>query len=108
MEPIYCIVFITASNAEEADRISSTLVKERLAACVNMAPRITSRYWWKEKIETANESLLIVKTKKSHLKKLIQKVKAVHSYTVPEVIAFPIMAGNPDYLDWIQESLPAS
>ena len=81
------------------------LLEEHLAACVNIIPQILSRYWWQGKIETAKESLLIVKTKKSVLKQLIKKVRAIHSYTVPEIIALPIEDGNPDYLNWITESL---
>ena len=105
MDSNYRLVFVTASSVDEADRISLALVKEKLAACVNIAPKITSRYWWQGKIETANESLLIIKSKKSLLPKLIARVKALHSYSVPEVIAFPILEGNPEYLQWIKESI---
>ena len=101
----YCVVLITASTSKEADKISMALLKSKLAACVNVVPKITSSYWWKGRIEKASESLLIVKTKKSRVPKLIQKVKSVHSYTVPEVISLPILQGNPDYLRWIDESL---
>lgn len=101
----YCIVLITASNTKEAEKISKTLVGEKLAACVNVVPKIRSRYRWKGKIETASESLLIVKTKKILVPKLIRKVKEIHSYTVPEIIALPIVQGNPDYLRWIGESV---
>src|SRR5438874_1188591 len=87
----FCVVFITASNAKEADRISLALVKGRLAACVNAVPAVKSRYWWKGKIETARESLLIAKTRRSLVGKLTKKVKAIHSYSVPEVIALPIV-----------------
>ena len=99
------VVFITASNRKEAEKISRELVKEKLAACVNVFPRVDSRYWWKGKIETSSESLLMAKTKKTALPKLIRKVKAIHSYTVPEIIAIPIVAGNIDYLRWIEESI---
>lgn len=96
-----------AADQKEAEKISIVLVKQKLAACVNLVPKISSRYWWKGKIETASESLLIVKTKKTLLPKLIAKVKTIHSYSVPEVIALPIERGNPDYLDWLDQSLQA-
>ena len=105
MSSDYRLVFVTASSPDEADKISLALVKEKLAACVNIAPKITSRYRWQGKIETANESLLIIKTKKSLIPKLVARVKTLHSYSVPEVIAFPILEGNPDYLKWIKESI---
>lgn len=100
-----CVVFITASNFKESEKISKMLVSEKLAACCNIVPKVSSRYWWKGKIETASESLLIVKTKKSSLSQLIKRVKSIHSYTVPEIIALPIPKGNPDYLNWIEESI---
>lgn len=99
------IVLITAQDQKQAEQISKILVGEHLAACVNIVPQIHSMYWWKGKIETAKEVLLIVKTEKSILKQLIKKVKAIHSYSVPEIVALPIDAGNPDYLKWITESL---
>ena len=101
----FCVVLITVSGFEEADKISKILVEEKLAACVTVIPAIQSRYWWKGKIETAPESLLIVKTKKSLFQKLTKKVKSIHSYTVPEIIALPVQMGNKDYLDWIKTSL---
>ncbi len=99
------VVLITASNAKEADKISREIIRGKLAVCVNCIPKIHSRYWWKGKIEESSETLLIVKTKQTLIKKLIAKIKAVHSYSVPEVIALPIMDGNPDYLRWIKESI---
>lgn len=101
----FVVVLITASSQKEAEKISKMLISQKLAACVNVVPKVSSRYWWKEKIETAHESLLIIKTKKSLLSRLVREVKSLHSYTVPEVIALPILGGNPDYLSWIEESL---
>ena len=100
-----CVVFITASNIKEARKISKTIVEDKLAACVNSVSGIESRYWWKGKVEQAAESLLIVKTRKSFLPRLIRKVKEIHSYSVPEVIALPIVGGSPDYLRWIQKTI---
>lgn len=101
----YVVVLITASSAKEAEKISKNLISKKFAACVNIVPKIFSRYWWKGKMETALESLLIVKTKKNLLPRLIREVKSIHSYTVPEVLALPILDGNPDYLHWIQDSI---
>jgi periplasmic divalent cation tolerance protein len=97
----YIVVFITAKDAEEAEKISKTLVKRRLAACVNIVAEVSSRYWWKDKLDTAQESLLIVKTRDTLLPDIIKTVKKAHSYSVPEIIALPIVGGSPDYLDWI-------
>jgi periplasmic divalent cation tolerance protein len=98
------VVFITASSADEAARIGRALVEERLAACANLIPSIASTYWWKGKIEEAGEALLVMKTRQDLVEQLTARVRALHSYTVPEVIALPILGGNPDYLKWIYDS----
>lgn len=105
MKRNYCVVLITASSPREAERISKALVSGRLAACVSAVPGLRSRYWWKKKVETARETLLIVKTRKTLLSALVKKVKSVHSYSVPEVLALPVLGGNADYLRWIDESI---
>lgn len=102
---MYAVVFITASNKKEAEKIALGLIKNRLAACVNIVDKVESLFWWQGKIDRAKESLLIVKTKKALVNKLIQKVKAIHSYEVPEVIALPIISGSKDYLGWLGESI---
>ncbi|HAX61646.1 MAG TPA: hypothetical protein DCX95_03685 [Elusimicrobia bacterium] len=99
----YAVVFVTAANLKEAKKIASVVVKERLVACVNIVKKIESIYWWQGKIEKSAEVLLIMKTKISLAKKLIKKVKSLHSYKVPEIIMFPIIAGNPDYLKWMED-----
>lgn len=99
----YVVVFVTASNSKEARKIASVVVKERLVACANIVKKIESIYWWQGKIEKSQEMLLIMKTKISLAKKLIKKIKALHSYTVPEIIFLPIIDGNPDYLKWIEK-----
>jgi periplasmic divalent cation tolerance protein len=102
MEPQnYIVVFVTTRDAEEAEKISKALVKRRLAACVNIVPEINSRFWWQDKLDTAAESLLIAKSRGSLLNDIIKAVKKIHSYSVPEIIALPIIGGSPDYLDWI-------
>ena len=92
------VVFITASSQEEAQRIARTLVEERLAACVNILPGIRSVYRWKGQIHEDPEVLLTAKTAGQMLDPLIQRVKQLHSYEVPEIIALPILAGAEDYL----------
>lgn len=99
------VVFITAATAEEASRIADILVSERKAACVSIISGLHSRFWWQGKIDSADEALLIVKTKAGLLDELIGLVKQNHSYEVPEVVALPIVGGNQDYLKWIGEEV---
>ena len=108
MKGLYIVVFVTCSTEKETKKIARTLVGKKLAACVNIIPKISSLYWWQGKIESSKELLLVIKTKKTHLKKLIKEVKAIHVYTVPEIIALPIIEGNRDYLDWIDNSIKGS
>ncbi len=97
----YTVLFITTVNNEEAQRISSMLLNQKKAACVNIVPRVDSLFWWQGKLDSAQESLLIVKTKTSLLNEIITLVREIHSYDIPEIIALPIVGGNQDYLDWI-------
>jgi len=99
------VIFITCANNKEAEHIAEALVKNRLAACVNIVDRIKSVFWWQGKIDRAKETLLIVKSKKSNLAKIIKLVKSLHSYQVPEIIALPISGGYKPYLEWIDASL---
>lgn len=101
---MFIVVFITASNKKEAQKLSLALVKEKLAACVNILKGIESVFWWEGKVDKAREFLLIVKTKRSLLPKLVKKVKALHSYSVPEIIGLPIIGANKQYLEWLNES----
>ena len=100
----YCVVFIT-TPVGEGERIASLIVEKKLGACVNVVKDISSLYWWKGNIEKDSESLLVVKTSFEKLPQLTEEVKKVHPYTVPEIIALPIIGGNEDYLNWIDESL---
>jgi periplasmic divalent cation tolerance protein len=99
------VIFITCANKKEARRIACGLVKNKLAACVNIIDRIESVFWWEGKIDRADEVLLVIKSQKSKLNRVIRLVKTMHSYQVPEIIALPITAGYKPYLDWIDESL---
>jgi periplasmic divalent cation tolerance protein len=97
----FVVVFITAKDPEEAQKIAKALVKRRQAACVNIVPAVNSHFWWKDRLENADESLLIVKTMESLLPEVIKSVKKIHSYSIPEIIALPIVGGSRDYLEWI-------
>jgi periplasmic divalent cation tolerance protein len=97
----YIAILITAKDQEEAQKIAKALVKRRQAACVNIVPAVNSHFWWKDKLNTADESLLIVKTRESLLPEVIKTVKKIHSYRLPEIIALPIIGGSRDYLEWI-------
>jgi len=100
-EPAYIVLFITTPTPEEAQRISRALLEQRKVACVNIVPRVSSLFWWQGKIDSARESLLIVKTTASQLNELVTLVKEIHSYDVPEIVAMPIVGGNQEYLEWI-------
>ncbi|MFZ3137934.1 MAG: divalent-cation tolerance protein CutA [Thermodesulfovibrionales bacterium] len=97
------IVFITASGEDEAVKISRALVEARLAGCVNIIKNIRSIYSWEGKIEDEAEVLMIAKTQKHLFDSLMKKVKALHGYKVPEIIAMPIVDGSEDYLEWLRQ-----
>jgi len=97
------IVLITAPSEDEAAKIARALVESRLAGCVNIIKNIRSIYSWEGKIEDEKEVLMIAKTRKKLFKALSKKVRELHSYTVPEIIAIPIVEGSPDYLKWLKE-----
>ncbi len=104
-ESAYIVVFITTDDAKEAQQISKVLLEQRKAACVNIISNVDSLFWWEGKLDSARENLLVVKTKASLLPEVINLVKKVHSYDVPEIIALPIVGGNQEYLDWIEKSV---
>jgi periplasmic divalent cation tolerance protein len=96
-------VYITACDKAEALKIGRMLVEERLAACANVIDNMTSVYWWEGKIEDSAEVVLIAKTKQELVESLISRVKELHSYSCPCIVSWPISAGNPDYLRWIDK-----
>lgn len=100
----FSVVFVTAGKEEEASAIARVLVEEKLVACVNLIPRIRSIYWWKGEVCNEEEILMIMKTRSALFPALRDRVRTLHSYEVPEIIAFPIEQGLPDYLSWIAES----
>jgi periplasmic divalent cation tolerance protein len=99
------IVLTTAGSEEEARKIARHLVENRLAACVNILPQITSVYRWQGNVEEATEWLLIIKTTAAASDKLRQAIVELHSYKIPECIALAIEEGSPEYLKWIGESV---
>ena len=102
------VIFITTGTEAEAHKIAELLLGQKKAACVNIVPRVESSFWWQGKLDSAWESLLIIKTKASLLTEIIELVKSVHSYEVPEIIAFPIIGGSEDYLKWIDDEVKES
>lgn len=99
------IVLITAGSGEEAEKIAKALVDDHIAACVNIVPDVRSIFFWEGKTQDAHEALLVCKSKRTQMEKLIGRVKALHSYSVPEIIALPIIAGSSEYLNWVQETV---
>ena len=97
----YVLVCVTAPAGRPARRLAAAVVQARLAACVNVAPPVTSVYRWKGKVETAREALLLMKTRRALFRRLASFVAKNHPYDVPEVIAVPIVAGHAPYLTWI-------
>ncbi len=99
------LVLITAGSGEEAAAIAHALVDERLAACVNVIRQVRSVFFWEGKTQDADETLLICKTRQPRIDTLISRVKALHSYSVPEIIVLPIIGGAQDYLDWVKDTV---
>jgi periplasmic divalent cation tolerance protein len=99
------VYLCTAANVEEARRIAEALVVEKLAACVNVAGGVESFFWWEDKVNREQETLLIIKSTKELSAKIIERIKQLHSYDVPEVIQLAIEDGSADYLRWISESV---
>jgi periplasmic divalent cation tolerance protein len=96
-------VLVTTADEAEAVQIAKTIVGERLAACANLVPRLRSIYRWKGEIWDTEERLLIIKTRASRFPALEARIRALHSYEVPEIIGLPVVAGSPAYLQWVLE-----
>jgi len=104
----FVVIYVTVPNKELGKKIASALVKEKLAACVNIIPSINSIYQWKDEICDDEELLLIIKSRKELFPKVEERVKSLHSYDVAEVIALPIVAGAGDYLKWLKDETSGS
>lgn len=96
------LLYVTAGSAEEAARIGRTMVDEQLAACANVLPGMTSIYRWQGHIQEDAEAVLILKSRDDLIRAVVARIKALHSYDVPCVVALPIAGGNPDFLKWIE------
>ena len=101
------VIFVTASSIHEARKIGRTLVEEGLVACCNISQSIESIFTWQGKINVENEALIILKTKENLFNAVEKRVKQLHSYEVPEIIALPIIQGSKDYLDWVTKETVA-
>ena len=99
------VVLCTTPDADTAGHIAEVLVMEKLAACVNIVPGITSVYRWQGAVENANEVLLLIKTDTGAWPRLEARIRSLHPYELPEIIAVPIEKGQQDYLNWMHESL---
>lgn len=99
----YCIINSTASNKDEALKISEYLVKNKLIACCNIIENVTSVYYWGGNLNIDNEVLMIMKTKTELYDKVEKEIKKMHGYDVPEIVCTPLISGNKDYLNWIDE-----
>ncbi|MDE2196801.1 MAG: divalent-cation tolerance protein CutA [Gammaproteobacteria bacterium] len=101
------VTLCTCPDRESAERIGTVLVDERLAACVNLLPGLTSIYRWQGAVCRQPECLLLIKTTAACFQALNARVRSLHPYTVPEIIALPIRDGDPDYLHWLNENTQA-
>lgn len=101
----FIVIYVTAGSTSEASRLARALVEERLAACVNQIGPIQSVYRWEGNLEESVEQLLIIKSRKDLFPALEKRVRELHSYSVPEIVALPIIDGSPDYLRWLGEQV---
>ena len=99
----HSVVYITCRDSGEAERIGKALVGKRLAACANIIPGMRSIFWWKGKLNKEEESILLLKTRESLVKRITEEVKKIHSYSNPCIISLPISQGSPEYLEWIEK-----
>ena len=104
-DKMMALIYITASDEEEALAIGELIVKERLATCSNIISDMKSIYWWQGAIEKDNEAILILKTLEENIDKIINRVKEVHSYDNPCILALPVLKASDDYLNWIKEEI---
>ena len=104
MKTPYIVVLVTAKDRKEADKISRGLLEAKLVACANILNGVRSLFRWQGKVDSSSEVLMVLKTKKVLFKKIVAKVRSLHSYQTPEIIALPIVVGSEDYLDWINSS----
>jgi len=102
---VYMVVLVTTSSFVEAEKIAKTLLEEKLIACANIIGPVRSLFWWREKIESAEEYVVLMKSRLDLFNKLSERIRALHSYEVPEIIALPIVRAYADYMEWLQSCL---
>ena len=100
------LILSTCASQEEAERVARVLVEGRLAACVAITPNVQSIYRWKGAVESSEEWGLAIKTRRHLFEDVRASIRAIHSYQVPELLALPVIDGDPDYLGWMDEQLP--
>lgn len=107
-KPAYQLVLTTCSDSKSAETVAQTLVGERLAACVNVLPPMRSIYRWRGQVESAEEQLLVIKSRVADYPAIQRRLGELHAYELPEIIAVPIGAGLPAYLAWLEDPERAS
>lgn len=105
MSQSHVVIFVTVESEEQAQRISDLLLQRKLVACANIIKNVKSFFWWQGKVDHSDEGMLVMKSREELLGEVVRLVRENHSYEVPEVVALPIIGGNPDYLRWIDESI---
>lgn len=101
----YCVIMTTCASREEAEKIKDALLTEQLVACANIINSVSSFFWWEGKIDSTDEVLMVVKTTRNLFDRVRDRIVSVHSYSVPEIIALPIITGHAPYLQWIADSV---
>lgn len=101
---VFRVALVTVPDIEIARQITKIILEARLAACVNILPKVESHYWWKGKIQKDSEVMLVIKTKTAKIQHLEEAVIAAHPYDTPEFITLPIVEGSPPYMKWLAES----
>lgn len=104
MDMEFIVILITAGSIEEGEKIANALIEQHAVACVNIVSSIKSLFFWEGETAQEPEVLLIAKSRRALLGKIIEQVKAIHSYQVPEVIALPVIGGSEEYLTWVREN----
>lgn len=101
----YIIVLVTTANKQEAEKIAEHLINDKLIACANISGPVSSLFCWSENVEHAQEYLMLMKSRQDLFERLVEVVKTMHSYEVPEILALPIADGSRTYLAWLQTCL---
>ena len=99
------VVFVTCGSLAEARKLARAVLEAKLAACVNIVPRVESHFWWQGKLDKAAECLLVMKSAQRHFRKLVAAVRRAHSYDTPEIVAIPVSAAEKRYARWWADSM---